>query len=88
MTQPKPHKLCIGCKASVRLDNCSPKNYRDYPMYECRFTPDGTKRIPRCPCTYCLVKVTCHILCDILQAKCTEYSNYDKYDSPKRGEAK
>ena len=88
MKIPKPHKLCVGCKACVLLNYRPPTNRRYYPVYECRFTPDRIKRIPRCPCSYCLVKIMCVNLCDKLQKKCDAYSDVLYYDLPKRGEAK
>lgn len=87
MIQSKPHKLCIGCKASLLLSQQT-SNF-EYLKYECRFTPEGIKRIPRCPCTHCLVKVTCINLCDLLQNICnTKYSTDEKYNRARTGEEK
>lgn len=87
MTQSKPHKLCVGCKASLLLSQHT-SNF-DFSKYECRFTPEGIKRVPRCPCTHCLVKVVCVEVCEKLKDICnTKYSKDKNYNKPSIREEK
>jgi hypothetical protein len=90
MNQPKPNKLCVGCKALLLLRNMSDgRRRRIYNTYECKFTPSGVKRIPNCPCTNCLVKVTCIELCLPLTIICnTRYSRDEFYNLTRVNEGK
>jgi hypothetical protein len=88
MTKPKPTKLCTGCRSNLLLENMTDSGRR-YNTYECKFTPSEIKRIPRCPCTNCLVKVTCFNLCYKLEKICKEKYPTDKtYIEVKEGDEK
>lgn len=59
----KPNKLCAGCKSSIEVGSLF---YDNVLKCECFLTPEGIKRIPRCPCTHCLIKCMCNSVCDKL----------------------
>lgn len=59
----KPNKLCAGCKSSIEVGSLF---YDNVLKCECFLTPEGVKRIPRCPCTHCLIKCMCNKTCDKL----------------------